>query len=250
MLLNIDTSLAIATSGLRTNLLFDKSFPKTPHSIFPTKQRQIKETRIKAEANQSRSKSKQKQIKAEADQSRRRSKQKQSEESEAKQSEGEKASRWAKSIKQARNWAAPTVSYLWPTRTELSRKLSENRKFLGRNISVICPGSCRVTEIQITSCPSKKEFFTSRFCVLKFRRVTIRGAQPSARLSEEICLSEGSAGVSPRALRGLSEGSAGLCGGPREFPRFFGGSDPMLVTLGNCWTVICTGVVPRHGDHF
>ena len=44
---------------------------------------------------------------------------------------------------------------------------------------------------------------------LKFRRVTIRGAQPSARLSEEICLSEGSAGVSPRALRGLSEGSAG-----------------------------------------
>ena len=37
------------------------------------------------------------------------------------------------------------------------------------------------------------------------------------------------------ALRGLSEGSAGLCGGLRDFPRFFGGSDPMLVTLGNCW---------------
>ena len=64
---------------------------------------------------------------------------------------------------------------------------------------------------------------------LKFRRVTIRGAQPSARLSEEICLSEGSAGVSPRALRAF----AGFCGGPRDFPRFFGGSDPMLVTLGN-----------------
>ena len=45
--------------------------------------------------------------------------------------------------------------------------------------------------------------------LLKFRRVTIRGAQPSARLSEEIRLSEGSAGVSPRAPRGLSEGSAG-----------------------------------------
>ena len=43
----------------------------------------------------------------------------------------------------------------------------------------------------------------------KFRRVTPRGAQPSARLSEEICLSEGSAGVYPRALRGLSEGSVG-----------------------------------------
>ena len=37
----------------------------------------------------------------------------------------------------------------------------------------------------------------------------MRGAQPSARLSEEICLSEGSAGVSERAPRGLSEGSAG-----------------------------------------
>ena len=56
-------------------------------------------------------------------------------------------------------------------------------------------------------------------CILKFRRVTIRGAQPSARLSEEICLSEGSAGVSQRALRGLSgvsprvlRGSAGVRG--------------------------------------
>ena len=53
---------------------------------------------------------------------------------------------------------------------------------------------------------------------LKFRRVTIRGAQPSARLSAEICLSEGSAGVSQRAQEGslggfcggLSEGSAGF----------------------------------------
>ena len=43
---------------------------------------------------------------------------------------------------------------------------------------------------------------------LKLRRVTMRGAQPSARLSEEICFSEGSTGVFPRALRGLSEGSA------------------------------------------
>ena len=39
-------------------------------------------------------------------------------------------------------------------------------KFLGRNISVICPGSCGVTEIQITSWPSKKELFTSHFCDL------------------------------------------------------------------------------------
>ena len=38
-------------------------------------------------------------------------------------------------------------------------------------------------------------------------------------------------------MRGLSEGSAELWGGPRDFPRFFGGSDPMLVTLGNCWSL-------------
>ena len=49
----------------------------------------------------------------------------------------------------------------------------------------------------------------------------------SARLSEEICLSEGSAGVSPKVL----QGSAGFA---RDFPRVFGGSDPMLVTLRNC----------------
>ena len=61
---------------------------------------------------------------------------------------------------------------------------------------------------------------------LKFRRVTIRGAQPSARLSEEICLSEGSAGVSPRIPRGLPEGSAGLrgvLGGSARFSEGFRG---------------------------
>ena len=45
-------------------------------------------------------------------------------------------------------------------------------------------------------------------------------------------LSEGSAG----SLRGFCGVSAGFCGGPRDFPRFFGGSDPVLVTLGNCWS--------------
>ena len=46
-------------------------------------------------------------------------------------------------------------------------------------------------------------------------------------------------------LRGLCEVScgisAGFCGGPRDFPRFFGGSDPILVTLGNCWTTEIKG---------
>ena len=45
-------------------------------------------------------------------------------------------------------------------------------------------------------------------------------------------LSEGSAG----SLRGLCGVSAGFCGGPWDFLRVSGGSDPMLVTLGNCWT--------------
>ena len=52
-------------------------------------------------------------------------------------------------------------------------------------------------------------------CGYIFRRVTIGRAQPSARLSEEICLSEGSAGVSQRALRG-SVRASGLCGGLSE----------------------------------
>ena len=42
----------------------------------------------------------------------------------------------------------------------------------------------------------------------KFRKVTIRGVQPFARLSEENCLSEGcleaSAGVSSRVLCGFA----------------------------------------------
>ena len=64
------------------------------------------------------------------------------------------------------------------------------------------------------------------FWMLKFRRVAIRGAQPSARLCEEICLSEGSAGGlskgSAGSLRGFCGVSAGFCGGPRDFPRFSG----------------------------
>ena len=47
-------------------------------------------------------------------------------------------------------------------------------------------------------------------------------------------LSEGSAG----SLRGFCGVSAGFCGGPRDFPRVSGGSDPMLVTLGNCWNCV------------
>ena len=39
-------------------------------------------------------------------------------------------------------------------------------------------------------------------------------------------------GVSQGALWGLSESSAGSL---QDFPRFSGCSDPMLVTLRNCW---------------
>ena len=82
--------------------------------------------------------------------------------------------------------------------------------------------------------------------ILKFRRVTIRGAQPSARLSEEICLSEGSAGVSQRALRGslrgfcrALRGSAGVHGIFRGFPG--------VVTL--CfWPSGAVGRKPFHSD--
>ena len=58
--------------------------------------------------------------------------------------------------------------------------------------------------------------------LLKFRRVTIRGAQPPERLSEEICLSEGSSGVSP----GFCGVSPGFCGGPQDFRKVLRGSDP------------------------
>ena len=66
---------------------------------------------------------------------------------------------------------------------------------------------------------------------LKLQRVTIRGPQPSARLSKKICLSEGSGGgslrglrgVSPRVLRALCGVSAGFCGGYVGFSEGFGG---------------------------
>ena len=80
---------------------------------------------------------------------------------------------------------------------------------------------------------------TSRF-ILEFRRVTVRGAQPSAaRLSEEICLSHGSQGPLRGSLRGFCGVSAGLCRGLRGSAGhgLSEGSDPILVTLGNCWSL-------------
>ena len=87
-------------------------------------------------------------------------------------------------------------------------------------------------------------------CLGEFRSKVLEGHHPRGSTLREalrgnlalrgLCggLSEGSGGGSPRVLRGLSEGSAGFCGGPRGFPRFFGACDPMLVILGNCWSEI------------
>ena len=58
-------------------------------------------------------------------------------------------------------------------------------------------------------------------------------AQPSARLSGEICLSEGSQGPLRGSLRGFCGVSPGLCGGPRDFPSLVTLS---LWNLGTSWT--------------
>ena len=73
----------------------------------------------------------------------------------------------------------------------------------------------------------EKRFF------LKFRRVTIRGAQPSARLCEEIRLSEGSQGPLRGSLRGFCRGLRGALRGFAGVRGIFRGSDPVLVTLEN-----------------
>ena len=78
------------------------------------------------------------------------------------------------------------------TRSSLNSLRSGPRKFAKSDFFGIGP--------DVVS-PEKNSFF-------KFWRVTIRGAQPSARLSEEIRLPEGSQapllGVSSRVLRGVS----------------------------------------------
>ena len=86
-----------------------------------------------------------------------------------------------------------------------------------------------------------------RHIVLKLRRVTIRTTLREALRGNlplrGLCggLLEGSAG----SLRGFCKISAGFCGGPRDFPRFSGGSGPMLVTLGNCWTFTASATAER-----
>ena len=72
--------------------------------------------------------------------------------------------------------------------------------------------------------------------LLRFWRVTIWGAQPSTRLSEEIYLSEGSQGPLRGSLWGFCGVTAGLCGTLPGSTGFSEGSAPIFVTLGNCWT--------------
>ena len=59
--------------------------------------------------------------------------------------------------------------------------------------------------------------------ISKVLELSIRGAQPSSRLSEEICLSEGSPGVSPRVVRGSLRGFYGALRGSAGFRGIFRG---------------------------
>ena len=118
-----------------------------------------------------------------------------------------------------------------------TQKWSTNIRVCGVCFPLILPPS-----FPFRPCPLSYPFsplrlpFSAR--VLKFRRVIIRGAPLFPRLSEEICLLEGSQGPlggglfegSVGSLRGSAGVSAGPCRGP-----FSEGSDPILVTLGNCW---------------
>ena len=90
------------------------------------------------------------------------------------------------------------------------------------------PGRCRMAKLYSHPVFFKFSAYTPEdLFLLKFRTVTIWGAQPSARLSEEICLSEGSAGVCQRALRGSLRGSCGALRGVRGIFRGLSG----VVTL-------------------
>ena len=88
-------------------------------------------------------------------------------------------------------------------------ELNLSGAFLKIRVWMYCRGRLSVLE------PRKVQII-----LLKLRRLTIRGAQPSARLSEGICISEGfleaSAGVARRVLRAL-RCSAGVHGIFRGF---------------------------------
>ena len=73
---------------------------------------------------------------------------------------------------------------------------------------------------------SEDKILTEKVRILMFRRVTIRGHNPPQGSPRKF-----SAGVSPRVLQGL----CGVLLGSAGFAEVFGGSDPMLVTLENCW---------------
>ena len=91
--------------------------------------------------------------------------------------------------------------------------------------------------------PTRKmhRMFDSKFRRVHLRGKTLREARQGNLLLRGLRrgLSQRALWGSPRVLQGFSEGSAGLCGvlwGSAIFRSFSGGIDPMLVTLGICWT--------------
>ena len=97
-----------------------------------------------------------------------------------------------------------------------TQKIANRFAFLNRKFQICCSFCLRSSKDKM-KVPKLPEKITAFF---KFRRVTIWGAQPSVRLSEEICLSKGFLeAFAGGSLRGFCGVPAGLCGGPQHFPR-------------------------------
>ena len=90
--------------------------------------------------------------------------------------------------------------------------------------------SCKSFSLQLRTCPSETSAFKGPEGQHP-RGTTLREALRGNLPLRGLCRGLSGFSQTRRVLRGL----CGFCGGPRDLPRFFGGSDPMLVTLRNCW---------------
>ena len=87
---------------------------------------------------------------------------------------------------------------------------SKNPVFFSKFMFIVIAPALTLESRQWSDSPCSPTL-SSRAQILNFQSVTIRGPQPSARLSKEICLSEGSQGPL-QGSAGSPRGSAGVRG--------------------------------------
>ena len=123
------------------------------------------------------------------------------------------------------------------------RACALNLRILAFNVQTLSPIPPTFTDIfpHPVGQEPPGNFDNNNLLLVLILKVTIRGAQHPPRLSQEIFFSEVRRGLGGGLLEGFSRPMRGAMRVPQDFPRALSvaSSDPVLLTLGTSWRVVC-----------